>query len=114
MDWSTVLGAAAVVMALASAAGLGLTRSHVSGLREARDDLQKRVDFLEKERAEIRAELVEVKSENKLLDAMVKGKVEWVAISDLLEEHHRQALQQWTGMNTRLDTIHADLGRQER
>lgn len=109
VDWQNVLGIAATIFALASAAGLGLMRGQLQLLRDSRDDLQTRVTILETERTTIRTELTEVKSENKLLNAMVTGKVEWTAISDQLEEHHRQALASWKNIGDRLDVIHTDL-----
>lgn len=112
MDWQNILGVAATIFALATAAGLGLMRGTLGNLRAMNDDLGKRVEFLEKDRIEKTAELAEVRSENRTLKAMVTGKVEWTAISDQLEEHHRQALGSWARIETRLETIHRDLTRE--
>lgn len=107
MDWQSFLGTAATIVALGSFAGLGLMRGTLSNLRESNTDLRSRVADLEKDRAEDRAELAEVKGENRLLKSMMTGRVEWSAIGDQLEDHHRQALVQWAGMNDRLDILNS-------
>jgi hypothetical protein len=109
MDWQNVLGVAATIFALASAAGLGLMRGTLTTLRSSNDDLRNRVSDLEKDRVEKTAELAEVRSENRTLKAMVTGRVEWTAISDQLEEHHRQSLGAWKRMDANLTKIHRDL-----
>lgn len=109
MDWQNVLGVAATIFALASAAGLGLMRGTLGTLRASNDDLRSRVTDLEKDRVEKTAKLAEVQSENRTLKAMVTGKVEWTAISDQLEDHHRQALASWKSIGTSLEQIHDDL-----
>lgn len=109
MDWQNVLGVAATIFALASAAGLGLMRGTLGNLRASNEDLRARVSDLEKDRVEKTAALAEVSSENRTLKAMVTGKVEWTAISDQLEEHHRQSLASWLAIGQRLEVIHGDL-----
>jgi hypothetical protein len=110
VDWQNVLGVAATIFALASAAGLGLMRGTVANLRASNDDLRLRVGDLEKERSEDRASLAEVRGENALLRSMVTGKVEWVALTDQLEEHHRQALKHWSKIAAGIEAINRDLG----
>lgn len=109
MDWQNVLGIAAIIIAVGSISLVGLMRERLANQGAALDEFRDRVGDLERERVSLRSEVSEVQSENKVLKAMVTGKVEWTAISDQLEDHHRQALQQWAGMNQRLDMIHADL-----
>ena len=109
MDWQSFLGTAATIVALGSFAGLGLMRGTLSGLRDSNADLRARVGDLEKDRVEKTAELAEVRSENRLLKAMVTGKVDWTAISDQLEEHHRQAVKHWGKQTALLTQIHTDL-----
>jgi hypothetical protein len=109
VDWQNIVGVAGFIIAVGSLSLVGLMRERLSNQGAAIDEFRNRVGDLEKERNSLRADLSEVQSENKLLNTMVMGKVEWVAITDQLEEHHRQALQQWAGINRRLDTIHVDL-----
>jgi hypothetical protein len=109
VDWQNILGVAATIFALASAAGLGLMRGTLNNLRDSNGDLRARVGDLEKQRSEDHARIAEVESENKLLNAMVTGRVEWVAISDQVEEHHRQSLASWNRIVGQLEQIHSDL-----
>ena len=111
MDWQNILGAAATMLVLASATGLGLMRGSLGNLRASNDDLRDRVSDLEKDRVEKTAELADVRSENRTLKAMVTGKVEWTAISDQLEEHHRRSLAAWKRTDAILNAIHSDLTR---
>lgn len=111
MDWQNVLGVAAFIIAVGAISLVGLMRERLANQGTAIDEFRGRVGDLETERASLRAERSELQSEVRVLKALVTGKVEWGAISDQLEEHHRQALKQWAGMNTRLDTIHADLSK---
>lgn len=99
MDWQNVLGVAATIFALASAAGLGLMRGTLGNLRSSNEDLRNRVTDLERDRADDRAKLAEVESENKVLKAMVTGKVEWTAISNQIEDVHRIVV----GIDRKLD-----------
>jgi hypothetical protein len=102
LDLGNLVSTAAIILTLASAAGLGLMRSHVTGLRETTTDLRGRVTDLEGERISLResnakliAKVAAVEAENKMLTTRLTGKVEWLALTDQLEEHHRQALVWW-------------------
>jgi hypothetical protein len=95
MDWQNLLGTAAVVLTLASAAGLGLMRASLANLRNMNDDLTKRVDFLEKEgarneveKAELRVELARLQDHEAYLQSVLRGRVDFTAISDQLEAVH--------------------------
>jgi hypothetical protein len=109
MDWQNILGIAALIVAVGSVSLVGLMRERLANQGASIEEFRGRVGDLERERVTLRADLSEVQSENRVLKAMVTGKVEWTAISDQLEEHHRQAIVQWAGINQRLDTIHEDL-----
>lgn len=96
MDWQNLLGTAAVVLTLASAAGLGLMRAQLANLRSMNDDLTKRVDFLEKadarnsvEKVELRAEVTQLTHDADVLRSAVRGRAEFTAISDQLEAVHK-------------------------
>jgi hypothetical protein len=96
MDWQNVLGVAATVFALASAAGLGLMRGTLGNLRASNTDLRERVTDLEKERAEdhskitaLEGKVAAAEDREHYLQSIVQGRVEWTAISDQLEDVHR-------------------------
>lgn len=112
MDWDLlgriVTGVLSVTTIIATAL-VGVLFGSLKTLRDTANDLRSRVSDLEKERTEDRAEIAEAQSENKLLKAMVTGKVEWVALTDQLEEHHRQAVAWWAKTEARLTEIAAAL-----
>lgn len=96
MDWQNVLGVAATLFALASAAGLGLMRGTLGNLRASNTDLRDRVTDLEKLRGEDRQKITLLEGKVKAseerehyLQSLVQGRVDWTAISDQLEDVHR-------------------------
>ena len=96
MDWQNVLGVAATIFALASAAGLGLMRGQLQLLRDSRDDLLARVGILEKGRTsdalkikELEGKVEASEQREHYLQSLVQGRVDWTAISDQLEDVHR-------------------------
>lgn len=113
MDWDLlgriVTGVLSVTTIIATAL-VGVLFGSLKTLRDTANDLRSRVADLEKERTEDRAEIAEAHSENKLLKAMVTGKVEWVALTDQLEEHHRQAVSWWGDTREVLQQILTALG----
>lgn len=112
MDWDTtrsiITGVLSVATIIATAL-VGVLFGSLKTLRDTANDLRARVTDLEKERAEDRAANIELDSENKMLKSMVTGKVEWVALTDQLEEHHRQALGWWKKADGHLAAIPAAL-----
>lgn len=113
MDWDLlgriVTGVLSVTTIIATAL-VGVLFGSLKTLRDTANDLRSRVSDLEKERTEDRADLAEAHSENKLLKAMVTGKVEWVALTDQLEDHHRQAVTWWAETRKVLQDILTVLG----
>jgi chromosome segregation ATPase len=113
VDWDLlgriVTGVLSVTTIIATAL-VGVLFGSLKTLRDTANDLRSRVTDLEKERVEDRAEIAESQSENRLLKAMVTGKVEWVALTDQLEEHHRQAVSWWGETRTILSEIRNALG----
>lgn len=96
MDWQNILGVAATVFALASAAGLGLMRGTLGNLRAMNDDLTKRVDFLEKqagrdevEKTEMRGQIATLQTSEEHLTSVLRGRADFGALSDQLEDVHR-------------------------
>lgn len=97
-DWGMVRSIVLTVLAITTTiatAGVGLMFGSLRTLRDTANDLRARVADLEKERAEDKAENAELSSENRILKTMVTGKVEWVALTDQLEDHHRQTMIWW-------------------
>lgn len=108
MDWDLVRSILTAVLATATiiaTALVGVLFGSLKTLRDTSNDLRARVGDLEKERAEDKADLSESRSENAILKSMVTGKVEWIALTDQLEEHHRQALDWWRRADGRLEAI---------
>jgi demethoxyubiquinone hydroxylase (CLK1/Coq7/Cat5 family) len=107
-DWSgiqsTVLAILAVTTTITTAL-VGLQIGTVRTLRESNRDLRDRVTDLEKERLEDRAANGKLTSENQLLKAMVTGKVEWIAVTDQIEAHAREALDHWRETEAKLTEI---------
>lgn len=103
-----VTGVLTVTTIIATAL-VGVLFGSLKALRDTAADLRSRVGDLEKERSEDRAANVELDAENRLLKAMVTGKVEWVALTDQLEEHHRQALVWWKKAEGDLQVIATEL-----
>lgn len=75
-------------------------------LRDSRDDQEKRIDFLEKEGKRQQETISGLIGERDALRRVVTGEVHLVAISDLLTQHHTEAVQQWIGMDETL--LHID------
>jgi len=108
VDWDLIRSIFFVVFGVAttvSAALVGLLFGSLRTLRDTAGDLRERVKDLETERTKDKSEKAELHAENSLLKSMVTGKVEWVALTDQLEEHHRQALQWWKLFGERLEEI---------
>jgi hypothetical protein len=101
---STILAVLAVTTTITTAL-VGLQIGTVRTLRESNKDLRDRVSDLEKERLEDKAENGKLSSENQLLKAMVTGKVEWIAVTDQIEAHAREALDHWSSTEAKLTEI---------
>lgn len=98
MDWGQLQSIAFAVMAVTTiiaAAIVGALVGTNKTLRETVSDRGVRNDDLEKSEIRLKAELAEKASEANILKSMVTGKVELIALGDLLDEHHREALKAW-------------------
>ena len=110
--WGTVQTVVLMVLAgvtTITTALVGIQIGTVRTLRDSNNDLRARVVDLERERTEDKAAIVERDAENSLLRAMVTGKVDWVALTDLLEHHHREALDWWKKADERWATLPAEI-----
>lgn len=112
MDWDNFRSIVTGVLSVAtiiSTALVGVLFGSLKTLRDTANDLRNRVGDLEKERAEDKATIAEKDAESRILKSMVTGKVEWIALTDQLEEHHRQALSWWKHADGQLEAIPAAL-----
>lgn len=99
-----VLVAAAVAVARASFA-----KAQIESLRGDRDDLQKRVDFLEAENVRIDAALEAEKSKVKVLEGITVGKDHLVLIEKALQIHNEQMVEITRSIKESLEAIQAEL-----
>lgn len=93
MDWQNILGTAAVIIALASAAAIGGMRGTLANLRQSNTDLRDRNKDLEAERdrdraekAELRTQVATLTHDTDVLRSAVSGHTEFVALSDQIED----------------------------
>ena len=100
-----ILTGVLTVTTIIASALVGILFGSLKTLRDTAGDLRNRVTDLEKERTEDKAKIAEEEAKTKILQAMVTGKVEWVALTDQLEEHHRQALVWWAKADGHLQVI---------
>lgn len=108
MDLEQLQGIASAVLLVAtiiSTALVGVLFGSTKTLRETVTDRGVRIDDLEKEVARAEARATEAESESRLLKTMVTGKVELIALGDLLDEHHKQAITYWTRIGDRLEQV---------
>jgi hypothetical protein len=111
-----ILTGVLAVTTIVAAAFAGLMIGTQRTLRDSNTDLRARVTDLEQERSERDAKIAAIElivtereAENKLLSSMVQGRVDWTAIGDQLEEHHRQALLWWSKTEQHLSSIEKSL-----
>jgi septal ring factor EnvC (AmiA/AmiB activator) len=114
-DFVGILNAAAVLVALLSAAFVGLQRGRLTNLRDQLDDERKESTSLRDQRDERDRQITELKaarSEDKTrikdLETVVKiatGEVHWQAISDLLDHHHATDQRHWEHNDDLLEQI---------
>jgi hypothetical protein len=112
VDFSGVLQAASVIVALATFAGLALQRGVVTSVREQNADYERRIVFLEAAGARDQATIAQQSADLAALQRIVTGEVQWQAISDLLDHHHKAAQEQWVRHTELLVQIRDSLGRQ--
>ena len=96
MDWQNVLGVAATIFALASAAGLGLMRGTLGNLRAHNDDLRKRVSDLEAaqerdkvEKLDLQNQITRLQDHEQYLQSVVRDRANYEIISTQVEDIHK-------------------------
>ena len=103
---TTVIG---TVLAALVYGGLRTLRSTNSDLRDRVGDLEKGREADRTTIAEQATHIAQQDTEIEALKSLVTGRVEWVAVSDLLEQHHTEANGHWSTTETYLDRIAAIL-----
>jgi hypothetical protein len=115
-DLQPIISGVLAVVSIVSAALVGVLVGTQKTLRDTVADRGVRIEDLEKEQArkdsehakELAAresELTEANSENRILKSMVTNKVEIVALTDLMDEHHRQATHTWASIDGHIEQI---------
>jgi hypothetical protein len=110
VDLSGLASTALGIVALATAAGLGLMRGTVTNLREQLADTRADNAEMRISRVEDRALIDTQKAELAALAKIVTGEVHWQSISETLDHHHVEAKQHWTraegNTSQMLDALH--------
>lgn len=111
MALGELLSTASVIVALATFAGLALQRGIVTSVREQNADYERRIMFLEAAGERDQATITQQAADLAALQRIVTGEVQWQAISDLLDHHHKAAQEQWRRHEDLLTEIRDLLGR---
>ena len=99
MEWVTNIGAiVGVILGAGAVAGViaaGLFSARADTLRKDRDDLRARTGTLEDELVRLRAEIAELRADNKTLQRTLTGQVHWQALTEDLDRLIRDAKRHW-------------------
>lgn len=111
-QWLAILTPILTVTTAIAATVAGITYSVTRTLRANNGDLKDRVEILEngiatrdQQIAKQATQIAECGTEIETLKSMVHQRVEWVAVSDLLEQHHTEANQHWETTEGYLERI---------
>ena len=104
-DFSRFLTIALGILTIATAAGFGLQRAHLTSLRERLKDSDEELARKGRRLDEAEAELLVVKNDLAALGRVVTGEAHWVAIGTKLDEHHEQAETHWARDEQLLEEI---------
>ena len=95
-NWQNLVGIAGFLVAVGSLAFLGLMRERMDQQGKLNDDLDKRVDFLEKqhvrdevEKTEMQGEIARLKDREEYLATLVRDRANYAAFNDQLDDIHR-------------------------
>lgn len=95
-DFGRLLTIGLAIVSIATLAGLGLLRGVVTGLRENLKDARDEIADKDRRLTESEAKIVVLTNDLDALARVVTGEAHWVAISDKLDSHHREAVTHWT------------------
>lgn len=93
MDWQNIVGISGALVAIGSLAGIGLIRDRLQNLSALNDELDKRVNFLEKasardavEKAELRTEIATLTHDAEVLRSVVRDRANYETAIAQLDE----------------------------
>lgn len=78
-------------------------------LRDSRDDQEKRITFLEAKSVRDDATILAQAGQIDALGKVVTGEAHLVVITDLLTEHHAEAVKSWTHVGATLEHVDATM-----
>ena len=105
MDFTQLLSLSAVIVALVSAAWVGLQRGRIADFKELLEIADRKVDQLKEELIADKATIARQGSDLVALQRVVTGEVHWQAISDVLDHHHQSAERHWSRDEDLLEQI---------
>ena len=112
MEWEW-LNAALAIVSIATLAGLGLLRGTVTNLREQLNDERAHSKALKERRDEDALKIQTLEADFAALQRVVTGEVHWVALGDLLNRHHEQAMEYWDKFESTLEEILEELAKDD-
>lgn len=109
MDLGNLLSTSLTVATVGSLAGVGLMRGTLNNLRARLNDYEKEVEEKDRRHTEDRATLAQTATDLAALQRIVTGEAHWVALGQVLDEHHEQAKEHWAKDETLLEQVLAEL-----
>lgn len=110
------LNAALAIVAVATLAGLGLTRGHVNNLRERLGDYEKEVSEKDRRLTEAETEITRLKTkvnsqahDLEAVGRLIRGESYWTELGEKLDSHHNEAKNHWNADERKLDGIQTTL-----
>lgn len=92
MDTGTILNTFLIVLAISTAAGLGLMRGVVTNLRENLKDAREEIADKDRRLDACEVKTAQLSSDLDALSRVVTGEAHWVHLEALLDEHHKAAM----------------------
>lgn len=94
-DFAKILSLALAILAFATAAGFGLQRGRITDLNGRLKEADEELVRKERRLTEAESQVTQLKTDLAALGRVVTGETHWVAIGELLEEHHTEAATHW-------------------
>lgn len=96
MDWQNIVGVAGFIVAVGSLSGIGLMRDRLTVLKDLTSDLERKIDFLEKQRhaddvekTAMQSEITRLKDHEEYTATLIRDRANYGAFSDQLDDIHR-------------------------
>lgn len=110
MTWTLVHSVLAVSTVVAMVL-FGLAMGLLTTLRNSNKDLRDRVGDLEKDRDEDEKHIAQLEADNTVLKRIATGEVQWQALSDLLDQHHKESMTAWNEIKAAISATHTAVER---